>query len=169
MKPKVLLIDDELAICKSLTIALESEYSITAMTEPGKAIDWVKENSADIVILDYMLNDPQLNGISVLNKIKEIDSSIQVIIMTAFGTIKSSVEAMRNGALTYLTKPVDIEELNMYLMKALEFRKLNQKIAYLSDELNTRNTYGENYRERSFHAEDFFLSLTRLRIRARGY
>lgn len=143
MKPKVLVIDDEPAICKALTLALESEYGIKAVTAPGKAIGWLKENSIDIVILDYILNDPELDGIAVLKKIKEIDKSIQVIIMTAFGTIKSSVEAMKNGALTYLTKPVDLEELNLNLNKALEFRRLNQRVAFLSDELNNRNTYGD--------------------------
>ncbi|MEG1942683.1 MAG: sigma-54 dependent transcriptional regulator, partial [Angelakisella sp.] len=93
------------------------------------------------VLLDLKIGDR--DGIEVLHEIKEIDSRIAVIMMTAYGSIKSSVKAMRGGAFTYLAKPLDLEELFIFIRQALEFRHMNERVTYLSDELKSRYQYGE--------------------------
>lgn len=81
--------------------------------------------------------------LEVLEAVKKIDSNIEVIIMTAYGSIGTSVEAMKNGAFTYLTKPIDIEELKVVMKQAGGVRKLNEQVIYLSDELRNHRHYDE--------------------------
>lgn len=139
MKNKILIIDDEIAICTSLTLALEDEYDVMAVTNPAEGLDLIKKRHFNICLLDLRIGE--YNGLDVLKKIKEINKNIIVIIMTAYGSISSSVEAMQNGAYTYLTKPLDIRELYIVLNKALEYQQLNEKIEYLSQELENKYVY----------------------------
>jgi two-component system response regulator AtoC len=80
----------------------------------------------------------EYNGLDVLNVIKQIDKNLITIIMTAYGSINSSVEAIKKGAYTYLTKPLKLEELYIVIEQALEYQKLNEKVEYLSQELENK-------------------------------
>lgn len=136
---KLLIIDDETSICTSLSFALEDNYYIfTANNEEG-AMEIIKEKDIDMVLLDLKLGES--DGINVLKKLKAIKSELVVIIMTAFGTIESSVNAMKAGAFYYITKPINIEELNLLLMKGEEYIKLNTKIKYLSNQIDEDSKY----------------------------
>lgn len=140
-KPKILIIDDEEAICASLTLALKGSYDVSAVTNANKGLKLIKEKSFKLVLLDLIIGEDE--GLEVLSKIKSIDSSTSVIMMTAYGSIRSSVEAIKKGAFTYLSKPLDIEELCIYIEQALKFRDLSEKVNYLSHELKSRYSYGE--------------------------
>ncbi len=140
MKSAILIIDDERAICASLTLALEKDYKVIAVTDAQTGLQMVLEQSFDLVLLDLRIGDQ--DGIKVLEQIKAYDSTIAVIIMTAYGSIRSSVEAMKHGAFSYLSKPLDLEELMIFIRQALEFRYLNDRVEYLSKELESRYTYG---------------------------
>ncbi|WP_338752769.1 sigma-54 dependent transcriptional regulator [Bacillus sp. FJAT-52991] len=141
MKPAILIIDDESAIGSSLRFALENEYEVTAVTHVPNGYELLKEKSMDIVLLDWRLG--KYNGLEVLTEIKTIQPDIAVIMMTAYGTIESSVEAMKRGAYHYITKPLDLDELELLLEKALEHRQLHHKIRELSDTIEKIKGYDQ--------------------------
>lgn len=141
MKARVMIVDDELAICVSLSLVLRGNYEVSYETDPGKALCRLGEETVDLVILDLRIGEA--DGLEFLRAAKEVSPDLAVIMMTAFGDIRSSVEAMQQGAFTYLTKPLDIEELQLYIRQALEFKNLNHRVNALSSELKEYTGYGE--------------------------
>lgn len=141
MKHSVLIIDDEKAICASLSLVLDQEYHVASATDGAQGLALLREGSFQLVLLDLKVGD--MDGVEILREIKKIDSSIAVIIMTAYGSIRSSVDAMKSGAFTYLSKPLDVEELMVFIRQALEFRHLNERVLQLNKELQSRYSYGE--------------------------
>ncbi|NPV42610.1 MAG: sigma-54-dependent Fis family transcriptional regulator [Firmicutes bacterium] len=132
----ILIIDDENSICTSLEFALEDDYRVLTSQDPVEALKVLKEEEVSLVLLDLKIG--QFDGISVLQKIKKINEDIIVIIMTAYGSIKSSVDAMKAGAYYYITKPVDVEELKLLVLKALDYVNLNNEVRRLSSKLNEK-------------------------------
>jgi len=141
MKPHVLIIDDEPSICASLSLALKNEYQVKTFNSAQPALELIEKQSFSVVLLDLKIGAD--NGLEVLKRIKEIDPNLVVIMMTAYGSIGSSVEAMKNGAFNYLTKPLDIDELMIYIKQAVEFYRLNEQVSFLSDELRNKRYYDE--------------------------
>ena len=139
MKPIVWIIDDEQGICVSLALALKKDYEVSTFNSAAPALERMKSESCDVVLLDLRLQDE--DGIDVLRRIKQDHPDVTVIMMTAYGSIGSSVEAIRAGAYTYLTKPLDLEQLKLFLSQAMEVRQMNEQIRFLSDELRSRQTY----------------------------
>jgi two-component system response regulator AtoC len=139
MNKKVMIIDDEISICDSLEFALEDKYEVMFTTDPYEGLEKIKENNIDVVLLDLKIGS--VNGVDILEKIKEYDKSISVIMMTAYGSIVSSVDAIKKGAFTYLTKPLNLEELYVSIEQTLEIRHLSKKVEYLSKELENKNNY----------------------------
>ncbi|MDQ0338236.1 two-component system response regulator AtoC [Caldalkalibacillus uzonensis] len=133
---KILVIDDEASICSSLQFALEDEYEVKTTTDPWTGVEWLKQESFDLCLLDLKLGE--INGIDVLTEIKKWQPDMVVIIMTAYGTISSSVEAIKKGAYSYLTKPLHMEELLTLLKQALHFQHLYRQVAYLRQELENK-------------------------------
>lgn len=141
MNPCVFVIDDEPSICVSLELALKSQYRVKTFHSAVPALEQMEREGADIVLLDLRIGEE--NGLEVLGEIKKIDPHIEVIMMTAYGSIGTSVEAMKSGAFTYLTKPIDIEELKVVMRQAGGVKKLNEQVLYLSDELRSHRHYDE--------------------------
>jgi len=137
---KVLIIDDEIAICTSMEFALEDEYEVLTATNPEKALSLLASNEINVVLLDLKLN--KHNGLVVLKDIKKLYYHIPVIIMTAYGSIKSTIDAIKEGAYYYLTKPLNIEELKILLAKACEFQKLSEEVRYLNQEVKEKYGLG---------------------------
>lgn len=129
MKNKILIIDDEKAIRDSLTFALEDLYEVLSAGDPTGAEAVLSEKIVDVILLDMKLG--RNDGLDLLRQIKHTYPEIEVIVITAFGSIKSSVQAIREGALNYLTKPVDIEELIVFIEKAIKQRAMNGSLMYL--------------------------------------
>jgi two-component system response regulator AtoC len=141
MKPRLMIIDDEPSICASLALFLKNEYTVKTYTAANEGLNALREGFFDLVLLDLKIGAS--DGIQVLKEIKDYDSSIPVIIMTAYGNIRSSVDAIKNGAFNYLTKPLNLEEISVFIQHALDLRSLNEKLAYLNDELRSRNYFGD--------------------------
>lgn len=139
MNNNILIIDDEQAICVSLTLALEEKYMVKYSTNPAEGIKYLKCENFNLCLLDLKIG--KYNGIDVMKEIKKIDKNIIIIIMTAFGSIHSSVEAIKSGAYTYLTKPLNIQELYLTIEQALKFQRLNEQVKYLSQELKSKYIY----------------------------
>lgn len=133
---KILIIDDEKSICTSLEFALEDDYIVMSCQNPIDGLEIIKNEDIDLVLLDLKIGE--FDGISTLRKIKKINNNIVVIIMTAYGSIKSSVDAMKAGAYYYITKPIDIEELKLLILKALDYVNLSNQVKRLNDQLNKR-------------------------------
>lgn len=141
MRAKILIVDDEAAICVSLKYSLSDRYDVTAVTSAAAALEELEMNDYQLVLLDMFLGRD--DGLALLQEIKLRQPQLIVIMMTAHGSIRSSVDAMKKGAFTYMTKPLDLEELNIFIQQGLDFRRLNEKVAYLSEELQNRYRYGE--------------------------
>ncbi len=141
MKKHITIIDDEELICYTLKMLLETIYDVSTFTNSDLGLEFIKNNATDLVVLDLRIGSE--SGIDVLKQIKEFDDTIAVIMMTAYGTIKSSVEAMKSGAFTYVSKPVEPDELLIYIEQALQLKELNVKISYLSEEYNKNDKFGD--------------------------
>ncbi|MEK6580954.1 MAG: sigma-54 dependent transcriptional regulator, partial [Nitrospirota bacterium] len=123
MKPKILIVDDEPDICKALEFLLKREdYSVSAVHSGEDAIKKIKEESFDVVITDLKMG--RVDGMTVLEKAKEMSPDTAVIIMTAFASIESAVDAMKRGAVDYIVKPFLNEEIRLTIRKILEQKKL---------------------------------------------
>ncbi|MEH6949395.1 sigma-54 dependent transcriptional regulator [Bacillus sp. JJ634] len=141
MKPTVLIIDDELAICDSLRFALEDDYYIQTTTNPQEGLAKVQQDMIDIVLLDLRIGS--INGLDILKEIKQQVPSTTVIMMTAYASIESSIEAIKQGAYYYIEKPINIEELYLLLSRAVEYKRLSNKVETLHEELEQRRGYNQ--------------------------
>lgn len=130
----LLVIDDEPAICQSLEFALEEKYRVNTFTDPEGALAFLQRIEVSLVLLDLKIGTH--DGTEVLKEIKRLSPDTVVIMMTAYGSISSSVEAMRHGAFYYLTKPLMMDELDILLTKAEEFYHLQSRVKWLSEELD---------------------------------
>jgi DNA-binding NtrC family response regulator len=106
---KVVLIEDDTTLNRVLKRAIEKHYSITAFTSPVSAMEYLSENSADIVVSDIRM--PELTGFDVLERVKASNPETYVLLMTGESTIDESVKAIKTGAFDYIPKPVDTELL----------------------------------------------------------
>jgi len=125
-KLTILIVDDEENILDFLEEALKEEYLIIKGKNGKEAIKKVQEFYPDVVLMDYKM--PGMDGMEAFLKIKEIDKDIPVILMTAYGTSQVAIQAMKEGAYDYVTKPLDLEEIKVTLKKAIELKKLSEKI-----------------------------------------
>lgn len=132
---KVLIIDDDVDVQRVLTKIFElKNYKVTVKGTAQSAIEELKNYSYDVVILDIRL--PDKDGIECLKEIKNIDESIPVVILTAYGNIKQTVEAMKLGAFDYLTKPVSNDELILTIERAIKEKSIQRELAYLRGKLS---------------------------------
>lgn len=135
----VLIIDDQKLIRGSLKVALEKElYAVRLAETGGEGLAVVKESSIDLVLLDIRL--PDMNGIEVLKKIKEIDPETIVIMMTGYGTVENAVKAMKLGAFDYINKPFKTKAITTILKLALETQQLKKEVRGFRD--RNRTLYG---------------------------
>jgi two-component system response regulator GlrR len=127
---KILVVDDDVSILKVLQMRLESEqYAVVAASEIREAKERIAEESFDIALLDLKLDGG--NGIELMKSLREVDPDLPVIILTAYGTIESAVEAMKEGAYSYLTKPFDNRELLVQIRNGIEKSKLSREVKRL--------------------------------------
>src|SRR5262245_46014942 len=124
MKPTILVVDDEKLIRWSLADRLTQEgYRVLEAETAEQALERVNDG-VDLVLLDYRL--PDSDGLKVLKKIKEDDPDILVILLTAFSSVDTAVEAMKAGAYHYANKPFHLDEIALLVEKALETTKLRR-------------------------------------------
>lgn len=125
MNFKIIIAEDEEITLKHLVYALKKEgYEVTGAKNGREALDQISRNRFDVLITDIKM--PEMNGIELLEKAKETDQDIEVLIITGFGSIGSAVEAMKKGAYEYITKPFDLDEL-IIKVKNIQERKILKK------------------------------------------
>ncbi|MCP4021986.1 MAG: sigma-54-dependent Fis family transcriptional regulator [Desulfobacteraceae bacterium] len=127
---KILIVDDEKVLCQSLKMDFEEDGFQVKIAHTGEdALDELSGFVPGVVLLDLRL--PGISGIEVLKKIMAFDKDIAVIIMTAFGDTKTTVEAVKCGAFHFIKKPFDLEELKKLVAAAMEGRTLKREVEYL--------------------------------------
>jgi two-component system, NtrC family, response regulator HydG len=136
-KPRILVVDDEAGIRMMLRAVLEEEgYEIFEAADGPEAIRAVERDPLDLVLLDIRMT--RMDGIETLAEIRKISPLIPVLMMTAYATVKTAVEALKAGAFEYLAKPLDIEELKILVQKALEYYRLREENLTLKERLGAR-------------------------------
>ena len=119
----ILIADDKSSMRKVLRQTLEYDGNTILEAEDGEqALEIIKAKHVDVIISDIKM--PKLDGMSLLKMIKELDGDIVVIIMTAYATIETAVEAMKLGAYDYISKPFSTEQVKITVGKAIERQKL---------------------------------------------
>ncbi len=140
MTHKILVIDDEEKMCWALERALSQEgYQVVTATRGLQGIELAKKTEPSLVILDLKM--PDIGGIEVLKQIKEINSNLPVIMITAHGSIDTAIEAMKIGATDYITKPFKLEEIKLQITKALHLSNSENQLNLTQQELG--NKYGK--------------------------
>ena len=135
--PKILVVDDDKNLLELLKLRLESEnYEVIAVLNEEDAVKETKKQVFDLSIIDLQL--PNTDGISLMDEVHSINPEIPVIILTAYGSIESAVEAMKRGAYNYLTKPFDPRELLLQIKNALRSQGLLLEIKRLKELLEER-------------------------------
>jgi nitrogen regulation protein NR(I) len=125
----ILIVDDDKSIRYSLKRMLEEKYSILTAQNGEEALDRIRETPPDLIIMDIKM--PGRNGIDVLKEIKAFDPKSLVIIMTAYGTTETAIEAMKFGAFDYILKPFPIPQMKELVEKAIALRKLmKEEVTY---------------------------------------
>lgn len=133
----ILVIDDEAAQRDVLTGYLKKRgYKISSASSGKEGIENVRTNPVDIILSDYKM--PDLNGIEVLEQIKKINPEISFVIVTAYGTVENAVKAMRLGAFDYISKPVDLDELDLMIERIIEHKNLKSENQFLKTQLQEK-------------------------------
>jgi len=140
-RPVLLVVDDEEGPRQSLRIVFKNDYQVLLASNGPEALELVREHAVDVVVCDIMMFG--MSGVDVLKEIKEIDPSVEVIMLTAFETIETARQALRHGASDYLNKPFDIPTMRSAVKRAtekhrttLEFRKTNEHLHELQQMLH---------------------------------
>lgn len=137
---RILVVDDDQAMCQLLTDLLQEEdYEIEVAHDGESAIEIFQSNRFDLVITDLMM--PRMKGIELVERLREIDSGALVLLITAFGTIESAVEAMRAGAFHYVTKPFHNDEILIQVKRALEQKSLREEVKRLRTKVQARDRF----------------------------
>lgn len=141
MKEKILLIDDDRLMRKSVEETLRrAGYEVTACENGEAGLDALKRDRFNLILSDMKM--PGMDGITVLEKAREINNRIPFIIMTAYGSVDTAVEATKKGAFDFIEKPFkSIEELEMRVSKGLEFTSLKEENKNLRQQLKQKYEY----------------------------
>ena len=133
----ILIIDDEEAQRSVLKGYLEKKgYKLYSAPSGNEGVKTVQQNLVDIVLSDFKM--PDITGLEVLEMVKKINPEISFVILTAYGTIENAVKAMRLGAFDYISKPVDLDELDLLLERIIENKNLKSEIQILKNQLREK-------------------------------
>lgn len=133
----ILIVDDEDAQRNILKGYLEKKgYQIYSASSGTEGIKTVQNNLIDIVLSDFKM--PDKTGLEVLEEVKKINPEISFVILTAYGTIENAVKAMRLGAFDYISKPVDLDELDLMIERIIENKNLRSEIQILKNQLKEK-------------------------------
>jgi len=135
---KIIIIDDEIRMGESISALLtDAGYAVQAFHNPATALEAVISESVDLVITDIKM--PQMGGLEILKRVKENNDSVPVILMTAYASLNTAVEAISMGAYDYLVKPVEYAQLELAVKRALEKRRSDLSRSQLVEVLREQN------------------------------
>jgi DNA-binding NtrC family response regulator len=137
---KILIVDDELIMRESLAGWLERDgHAVQSAASGEEALEKVKETQFDILLVDIKMEG--MSGLDVLRKVKETDPDAEVIMITAYGSIPSAIEAMKDGAFDYMLKPFDPNELGVLIEKIIQHQEQARENIYLKEQYRERTRF----------------------------
>ncbi|SDH69625.1 sigma-54-dependent transcriptional regulator [Desulfosporosinus hippei] len=135
---KILVIDDEEHLCWALEKGLRQEgYQVITATRGKEGLELIQKETPSLVLLDLKM--PEMDGLEVLVKARELFPKLLVIMITAHGSIDTAIEAMKLGAIDYISKPFDLNELKIVVRQALMVSRLREEVVFLRSELNKKH------------------------------
>lgn len=144
MKPAILIVDDDEVMRQTLSdVFTKRDYEVFTTGTGGEAIASIHRQLIDLVLLDIRL--PDMDGIAVLKKIKEIDTDLMVVMMTAYSDVQTAVMAMKAGAYDYINKPFELDELKLLIQKAIETQSLRNEVRRLRRQHENEDSYIQIY------------------------
>ena len=160
-RPSILIVDDDKNISKMIEASLRKErkYDIKTALSGEACLKHIREDVPDLVLLDIQM--PGIDGIETLKRIKQEDSRIPVVMMTAYGTIESAVNTMKLGAYDFLTKPFARDRLLVTVQNSLLNSSLKREVDELRSELKTKYAF-ENIIGQSGVMQDVFRSVEKI-------
>lgn len=142
MSESLLLVDDDRGMCEMMQSALQKRgYEVEWRTSGPEALERIAERDFSAVITDLNLGD--ISGLDVCKQVNENRPDIPVVVITAFGDMKSAIAAIRVGAYDFLNKPLEMEALIHSVSQALQHRRLREEVKRLTEEARTARTFGE--------------------------
>jgi two-component system NtrC family response regulator len=138
MKPRILIVDDEARMQRLFEINLGSKYEVLTAGDGAQALEMVKSGEVTLLITDLKM--PGKSGMLLLQEVHRIYPDLPIIIMTAYGTVEGAVQAMKEGAVDYILKPIKMEEMELLVEKTLSVRRLQDENVSLRKEL--QSVYG---------------------------
>jgi len=139
-KTKILIVDDELIMRESLAGWLERDGHEVIKTASGEeALEILKDTRFDILLVDIKMEG--MSGLDVLKKVKESDPEVSVVMITAYGSISTAIEAMKNGAYDYLLKPFEPDELGVLIEKITTYQAQARENLYLKQQYQDRTRF----------------------------
>ena len=161
---RILVVDDEERMRNLLKKVLEKQgFSVNIASNGIEAMERVEDDPFDVIIADVRM--PNMNGMELLKMVKEVRPRISMIIMTAFGSIDSAVEAMKHGAYDYITKPFKMSELSIIVKKAVQEKRLNEEVTSLREEVRGKYRF-DNLIGKSEVMQDVFDLIRRVSRRS---
>jgi two-component system, NtrC family, response regulator AtoC len=136
MVPSVLIVDDEKHTREGLQQALQENYDVSVAASADEGFNLMEAQEFDVIVTDLRM--PGKSGLKVIDKALTLGNRPAVIMMTAYGSIDSAVEAMKRGAVDFLTKPVNIERLEILIQRALKTRTLEVEVKQLHERLDEK-------------------------------
>ncbi|MDP8263165.1 MAG: sigma-54 dependent transcriptional regulator [Candidatus Ancaeobacter aquaticus] len=137
---KILVVDNDKSMVEVISATLETEaYEICTAYSGHDAIDKVKKERPELVVTDLKMTD--MSGIEVLKEVKKIDPEIVVVIVTAFASVQTALDAMKEGAHDYVVKPFKLDELRLVVKRGFDVKKIKEENIYLKKELRERYSF----------------------------
>jgi len=160
MKGRVLIVDDDQAMCEMLDLDLRRRgFTPVWYTVAEKAFSHLKEEDFDVLLADIKL--PGMSGIDLCERVVANRADIPVIMMTAFGDLKTATAAIRAGAYDFITKPVELDILAVALNRAVNYRALQEKVKTLSQAAENFQCFGK-LQGNSFPMQNLFSQIARV-------
>lgn len=135
-KPTILIVDDEKNTREGLARALRGDYYVAEAENGLRALEWLETRHADVVLSDLRM--PGMDGLALLSRLLSREPQPVLILLTAYGTIETAVEAMKRGAYDFLPKPVNLDRLELLLKRALAERRLGAENKRLKAQLDSK-------------------------------
>ncbi|MBI5180875.1 MAG: sigma-54-dependent Fis family transcriptional regulator [Nitrospirae bacterium] len=138
--PNILIIDDEPLMRLSISDALQAEgYNIASVESGGEGLKAIKDNAYDIVITDLKL--PEVDGMQILKGCRHYSPMTKILMITAYGSVETAVEAMRQGAYDYITKPFSMDEMIIIIKRLIRLRNLEDENIYLKEKIEDKYNF----------------------------
>jgi DNA-binding NtrC family response regulator len=139
---KILVVDDEPSMCQFLAIMLRKEgYQVTTAHNGPEALEYVRSEDFNVVLTDVKM--PGMDGIELLESIKQIDNTVPVVVMTAYASEKSAIDAKAKGAFQYLEKHAKNDEIKLVIRNALNMKVIQSENVFLKRQLKKNHSNKE--------------------------